>query len=359
MTKPTGLLIACIVLAICCAAASRSIVPLAAQLPLPPPPPPGGRVQPPTKELEAPQILEAMRLVRSYTSLGLSPSFVVEKQRAWEQSVLAADTIVFGPDSQLVFLGGGGDKANVYIVARRIRVEGNGRAVVTWARPPVLPVPEVVGKAAPGAIGEQEGAPGRAGATGQPGNPGFPGRSAPTIYIFATQIDGVLAVDLRGQDGGSGGRGQAGGDGGAGRKGTSGVSSPFDCSRGGGNGGDGGNGGRGGQGGTGGRGGDGGTVIIAGPGASVLGLFDHLELALNGGKGGPGGPGGIPGAAGESGQGGNGSAFCGGGNAGRPGAPGPPAPPGATGPDGVAGIPTFTRLTDQQLAAVLGEGLAR
>jgi hypothetical protein len=310
--------------------------------------------QAPARVVQAPEVLEAMRFVRSYTELGLSPEYRIQGEQIFDkQQVLAANVLVLGPGSRMVFAGTYGDRSDRYIVARTIVVLPGPSPVVTWLRDrDVSPSNAMLppGKGAPGSSGVSEGADGGPGSTGQVGNPGFPGRSAPTIYVFASKIDGgPILVDLKGQDGGSGGIGQAGGDGASGRTGRPGISSVFDCRSGGGNGGNGGRGGAGGLGGPGGRGGSGGTFILLSPQrvASIAAQAFKVDIAA--GKGGPGGEGGVGGEGGRGGGGGNASGLCQGGRPGADGERGAQGEPGQRGADGAPGVFAVTGLTDEQI----------
>lgn len=178
---------------------------------------------------------------------------------------------------------------------------------------------------------------GERGADGRPGSRGHDGGAAPQLELWALELVGTPAFDVRGQDGGQGGRGQDGGIGGRGARGRPSRSTYVDCREGPGFGGRGGDGGRGGPGGTGGNGGGGGEVRLYLP-AEVLSEFTAGGfLVLE--AGGAGGPGGRPGSGGGWGLGGDpGEARgrC------RPdpdrrGHPGHPGGPGDTGPSGHPG----------------------
>jgi hypothetical protein len=312
------------------------------------------------KQLGSTDLIEAMSFVRNVTILGLQQTYKVDGDMVFVGQTLAADTIIFGPKSSLIFTG---ERSPRYIITRKLVLPPKGAAAtISWLRDSApatgssgLQVPPQDSKAASGSIGGGEGADGTVGGDGHTGNPGYPGRDAPTVYIFAGNITGgAIKISLGGLDGGPGGKGQDGGDGGPGRTGSQGVSSIADCKAGGGNGGNGGRGGTGGKGGPGGRGGDGGTVVLLSSSLSVLNLGPpdaggRLEVNAPGGKGGPGGPGGDAGAGGPGGAGGSGSAFCKGGSPGSPGASGVQGPVGDVGRDGTDGSFWVTSLTGEQI----------
>ena len=270
-----------------------------------------------------PKLLPASELAR----LGYSKPFVVEGEVTFRSGpVLIASEIVFRPGSKLVLLPSFsqvGSEQAVYLIARRIVVEpGPKPALITWGGGSAISSsPPPVGKAAPGIAGYDGSAGGR-GADGVVGSSGTTGRSPPIFYLATREIaGGTLAIDWRGQDGGSAGAGQAGGDGGRGGSGRPASSSLFDCRRGPGDGGPGGDGGNGGPGGPGGRGGDGGLFVLLATPADIPALAEKIRLDVApgaGGFGGPGGPFGIGGLGGERGR--AAPPFCR--DDARPGAPG-------------------------------------
>jgi hypothetical protein len=162
-------------------------------------------------------------------------------------------------------------------------------------------------------------------------SPGNPGDSAGLVSIHVIdRLDGILHVDLSGQNGGDGGSGIAGLPGTNGVKGDQAVSGTFNCDKGGGNGTDGSAGGVGGRGGDGGSGGQGGIFELfnIGPRPIPSASFTFHGAAGDGGKGGPGGPGG---AGGKAGDGGDGKGFCKGGKPGNNGVAGAAGTSGTSG----------------------------
>ena len=240
--------------------------------------------------------------------IGVSRPFIVEGEQTFRSgSVLIASEVIFRPGSKLILapasLPSSGEQA-VYLIAQRIVVEAGSRpAVISWNGSSVsLNSPPPAGKAAPGVSG-YDGAPGGRGADGTTGSSGTTGRSAPIFYLATNEISGGrLAVDWRGQDGGSGGAGQTGGDGGRGGAGKPASSSFFDCRRGPGDGGKGGDGGDGGQGGAGGRGGDGGLFVLLMRPEHVLQVAEKILLDVSPGEGGLRGAGGGFGNGGPGGE---------------------------------------------------------
>ena len=296
------------------------------------------------RQLKPSDILTEAVSIHQFTRIGLtgaqSNQDVIENERLFEDSVLVADRIVFRPGSRLVFgANAQGDRSSRFIVARTIVVQPGAAPTITWFRGTALPEPPgFTIKAGPGAMGAVDGAPGGAGTTGANGNPGFPGRSAPTLYIFASRIEGgPIQVDLRGQDGGPGGVGQDGGDGGLGRSGRRAVSSLIDCRSGGEEGGHGGAAGNGGQGGPGGRGGSAGLFILVTTTPSLTTAKAAFKVDVAPGAGGPAGPGGKPGQPGPGGPGGSAVQRCEGGKPGPIGAMGQPGTSGVTGAEGAPG----------------------
>jgi hypothetical protein len=168
-----------------------------------------------------------------------------------------------------------------------------------------------------------------AAATGQGGVAGHPGG---TVFLDVEGgIDGNLAVDLTGQDGGDGGPGGPGPGGQAGARGANAVEGLFDCRSGGGDGGPGGQGGQGQAGGNAGDGGHGGELIVA---KAIKAQEFRINRSLEGGSPGLPGQGGPGGPGGPGGEGGSGSLKCGGGHGGPQ---GPPGPVGAAGNKGSPG----------------------
>jgi Trypsin-like peptidase domain len=177
--------------------------------------------------------------------------------------------------------------------------------------------------------------PGRVALAGQPGQPGTSGRSGGEVRFDRTAvIEGLLPVQLLGQNGGAGGVGLTGTDGAPGARGADAVSGLFDCRSGGANGAPGGRGQPGARGGTGGSGGAGGRLILVEVSPQQA---KAIVSTLSGGVGGVGGPGGPGGRGGPGGQGGSGAGFCRGGAAGLSGEDGVPGDHGPQGPDGPSG----------------------
>lgn len=163
-----------------------------------------------------------------------------------------------------------------------------------------------------------------------PGVPGTRGANGGNIYISSAKgIDGVLKVDLSGENGGRGGVGAAGAAGAAGARGQNGVDGFLNCSSGGSDGSPGGPGKDGGPGAPGGDGGDAGHLYLS---RNLKG--STVELIAEGGNPGPGGLGGPGGPGGPGGQGGSGSVHCGGGHGGANGVNGLG---GGSGPSGKPG----------------------
>lgn len=172
------------------------------------------------------------------------------------------------------------------------------------------------------------------GAPPAPVSPGVPGRLV--SFHVIQQIQGILHVDLTGQDGGDGGAGRPGAAGTMGVKGESCVYDirppPFfcNCRRGGGGGGPGTPGGMGERGGDGGNGGSGGILELINVGTAPLPIASYTFKA-DAGRPGVGGVGGPGGQGGEGGLGGDGGGCCGNGPRGAPGANGQPGAPGNSG----------------------------
>jgi hypothetical protein len=151
-----------------------------------------------------------------------------------------------------------------------------------------------------------------------PGAPGTRGANGGDLYVAATgSIDGVLKVNLSGENGGRGGAGAPGVPGAQGARGQNGVDGFLNCSSGGSNGAPGGPGEQGKPGAIGGDGGDGGRLYI-----SKNLLNSTIDFVAAGGAPGSGGIGGAGGPGGAGGQGGSGSVHCGGGHGGDSGTSG-------------------------------------
>lgn len=310
--------------------------------------------------LEAPQVIEALKTIRTYTEIGLSSHFEVEGEKVFEGQALVADILVFKPGSRLVLSASslGGASGDRYIVARLIKIPLGSTPTITWRRAEpestAVSVPPPVGKASPGVVGSSDGLDGGPGADGLTGNAGYPGRSAPVVYLLAKEVaGGQVKVDLRGEDGGPGGEGQIGGNGGLGRPGHPAIPGILDCRAGGGNGGSGGKGGRGGNGGDGGKGGNGGTLVLLSTKRSLAAAIGVFNVEVSPGKGGPGGNAGDGGTGGPPGQGGSGAGLCSGGAAGREGERGSRGEPGLSGSLGAEGDFAATLLTDEQVNRAL------
>jgi hypothetical protein len=251
-----------------------------------------------------PRLLPGSELAR----LGVSKPFIVEGEQTFRSgSVLIASEVIFRPGSKLIFAPSNFSQSveqSVYLIARRVVVEASATPpVITWSGGLLAQrSPPPAGKAAPGAAG-YDGSPGGRGADGADGSVGTAGRSPPILYLATKEIlGGRIAIDWRGQDGGTGGAGQAGGEGGRGGSGRPASSSLFDCRRGPGDGGRGGDGGNGGSGGLGGRGGDGGLVVFLAMPEDVAPLAERIHLDVSPGAGGFSGPGGLPGNGGTGGE---------------------------------------------------------
>ncbi|MCD4751387.1 MAG: hypothetical protein K8R59_18625 [Thermoanaerobaculales bacterium] len=175
-------------------------------------------------------------------------------------------------------------------------------------------------------------------ANGQPGRDGASGGEFRLNVI--RKFNGLLKIELVGQNGGRGGMGPQGARGDSGRRGRNGSDGLFDCRRGGENGGQGGDGRKGGTGGKGGTAGTGGRVILLGKAGSAFRAGSIVPIVPPGdfgvgGMGGDGGPGGPGGA------GGSGSTWCRGGHPGPAGNPGPKGDTGPIGAEGQQGVISF------------------
>lgn len=168
------------------------------------------------------------------------------------------------------------------------------------------------------------------------------------VHIFK-KFDGLLDVNLLGQDGGEGGEGATGTQGLQGTTGRAsetrtsydGIEPPFNlifyCHRRAGNGGVGGNGGPGGNGGNGGDAGNGGLFQLYNVGSEPI-SNDFIKFEGNAGKAGKKGTGGDGGNGGSGGAGGAGGRVRGGCSAGKKGANGKKGMKGSDGINGTTGI---------------------
>ncbi len=317
-------------------------------------------------ELPLQQALSAMEcLYRSGGVRSLVPPYQVSGIQHARGTVVIASDLVFEPEASLVFphdssYGRKSECSGIYyVVAERITSESDSGGVITWDRPVITDAPFDRGRAPAGANGAAAGETGLTGTKGAPGNSGFDGRHSPAIVLLVEQIDGKLAVDFPGQNGGPGGTGQSGGDGGTGQQGRRAASSLFNCKREAGRGGNGGDGGSGGLGGRGGNGGVGGTVIVitSRSGSNDPAFINAMVGSGKGGEGGLGGAGGRPGMGGPEGS----SKFpCRVvKNRGVPGQPGPAGKPGQQGLPGEEGDFFLIELSKGEFKKVRGDVLAR
>ncbi|GAO45413.1 IPT/TIG domain-containing protein [Flavihumibacter petaseus] len=195
------------------------------------------------------------------------------------------------------------------VIARSVLHDSASR--ITWEMP-VLPSANSYwpNPAPAGSNGNGAGVPGQDGADGDPNpHPSYNGGAdavtpAPTITMYILDATNNLPpIDLKGQQGGTGGRGQNGGRGGNGAEGLRADGTFFGgCCRGvgtGGNGGQGGDAGRGGKGGNGGRGGL--ITLLTSPASIAILAAVPPTIDINGGNGGDGGPAGDPGEGGTGG----------------------------------------------------------
>jgi hypothetical protein len=219
--------------------------------------------------------------------------------------------------------------------------------------------------------GQINGPSGGNGASGQVGaaqNTVAP--AAPSIQIFALNINAVPVIDIQGVQGAPGNPGQNGGAGGSGAKGINGtdygVLGVGVCGQSPGNGGNGGNGGVGGNGGNGGQGGNGGSFSIATTEDNWDAMLSQKITWTINDAGGPGGVPGLPGSGGSGGAGGNGgnsspAGVCSNssgkkganGNNGRPGNQGAVGHAGAQGGAGETGTITPYIITEAEWDAEL------
>jgi hypothetical protein len=228
---------------------------------------------------------------------------------------------------------------HLVIIAQNLKFGQN--VTLTYERAPVNQKAKPGTPASPGTPA-QSGGTGTAGTNAADGASGEVGDSyttdsGPAFEIWTLNlVQGVPAVDARGQDGGPGGPGGDGARGGTGGKGKDGVrlkNNGFD-------GGPGGKGGRGGNGGAGGNGGKGGKVSFFSlqPVITQVGGTGYT-WQISGGNGGAGGPAGTPGPGGDGGEGGGGIKTAGAWTKtpGNKGASGPQGDAGATGAVGTPG----------------------
>lgn len=292
-------------------------------------------------ELRQPQeFWSQLNQIKQFYQAGFGfPTYDIIGEKPFGIPVLVADEIHFHSGSSLVLANVPDGAQGVFIITKRLYIEGPSE--ITWR--PIVPmgVPPPRARAADGAFGRADGEAGGPGAPGESGNVGFNGRSAPNLLIVALKIEGSgLKISLNGQAGGPGGAGQDGGFGGQGANGASAASSLFSCKTGPGPGGDAGDGGKGGPGGKGGNGGDGGQVVVL---SSDETWVDKIKVYNAGGS--PGEPG-LPGH---------------GGDAGSPGLGGIGAPPyclgagqiGSKGARGTDGDPTLGRAGSEGLTGAL------
>ncbi len=208
------------------------------------------------------------------------------------------------------------DVRELLVVVHSILYDASTR--ITWEHQSLPAGPAYWPNSAPnGARGSSWGEAGQPGGDGdQSPSSGINGGAnavvvAPTVTMYLRDAtNGLPPIDLKGQDGGTGGIGQNGGRGGDGECGLRADGTFFGgCCRGVGWGGAGGRGGKGGRGGRGGNGGNGGRVTILTTPASIAAIdTQHPVIDVNPGAGGPGG---LPGASGTGGTGGPaGSADC-------------------------------------------------
>jgi hypothetical protein len=327
-------------------------------------------IQPET--VQAAEVLPKALRIRALAEIGLPHTHRVSAATSWDESILAAEEIVFEAGSLLTFSRKAISQGEVFLVARRLVIEGvmptpaaagtrtaSHLPVVTWERLPLASsVPPMRVEAGRGRPGVEEGEPGGAGENGQDGNPGYAGADAPTLYVFVKEVVGPgLFLDFQGQAGGPGGVGQKGGEGGPGGPGSPAVQSLFECSRGPGLGGAGGGGGSGGPGGPGGQGGAGGMIVIVSVANLQISVLQLLKPVVNGGEGGVGGEGGQGGSGGRGGpEGAAQKPFCqSSGQTGTNGQPGAIGLRGRQGSLGEAGKLRLAILTNGQMERILGQ----
>lgn len=176
-------------------------------------------------------------------------------------------------------------------------------------------------------------------ATGEAGRPGMPGDNAGLVSIhIIDELDGIVHVNLRGQNGGNGGNGVVGAKGFTGSPGADSVTVRIGglipiprCEREATSGSKGGTGQPGGHGGDGGVGGSGGIFQLFNLGTAPISDARYAFTAAAG-QGGNGGTGANGGPGGDGGPGGRGSESCHGANG------GPVGDQGQKGDDGNAGL---------------------
>lgn len=237
----------------------------------------------------------------------------------------------------------GQEVRELVVIVGSIQHDGGSR--ITWELPSLPNANAYWPNPAPrGANGNGPGANGQDGADGdQNPHPSKNGGAnavtdAPIITMYVLDATNNLPpIDLRGQDGGTGGRGQDGGRGGDGDCGRRADGTFFGgCCRGVGFGGDGGQGGDAGRGGKGGRGGEGGKLTLLTTAASITALDTAPpSIDVQPGNGGAGGPPGTPGQGGSGGP--AGTADCETWCDEHPERVGNPGAGGAAGSDGVVG----------------------
>ncbi|HVG07903.1 MAG TPA: hypothetical protein VNM67_09370 [Thermoanaerobaculia bacterium] len=168
---------------------------------------------------------------------------------------------------------------------------------------------------------------------------GVNGLSGGRVVIAALEKpQGLIKVDLPGQNGGQGGRGAQGSAGAEGKRGDNGSDSFVDCKKGGGDGERGGTGGKGSIGAAGGNAGPGGMLVLA---MALVG--SEVDFSAPPGQPGSGGPGGVGGLGGPGGGGGSGTFYCRGGNSGPSGFSGPEGDTGPNGKEAAPGQMTIAR----------------
>jgi hypothetical protein len=252
---------------------------------------------------------------------------------------LAAEWITIENDANLILA-----QPYLYLVILTKKLTVGTNVTLTYERmavaPPLTPAkpPKPASPTPPAPY--SQGLRGVNGASGQRGGTGasFLRNPAPQVELWTLDMNGTIAVDLRGQDGGSGGRGGDGGDGGNGGEGSPAQGNDFWCNHGPGPGGNGGNGGRAGDSGPGGDGGPGGRFALFAPQPVINAFASGFFVSVDGGQGGPGGIPGTPGAAGNGGPVGfHGPKGCTKAGAGK--TPGSSGSQGATGSQGPGGQP--------------------
>lgn len=242
--------------------------------------------------------------------------------------VLALDTLDLSKGGRIITNG------HTLVIAVNTLKVGSGQIVAFTERD----VPAGADATTPGGHGER----GASGASG----------GAVSIHVVQ-KLEGLLDVDLSGQNGGNGGAGAKGMIGSQGPDGRRGVSGEFDCKRGGENGKDGRRGRPGGRGGDGGSAGSGGVLFVYTIGQRVSDA--QYRFVSNPGKVGQGGAGGPGGDGGRGGRRGGGAGYCKGGK--KDGARGPvgsEGPRGTAGEEGAPGIVVAEALSLQVLIEKAG-----